>query len=841
MVTIGWLDAIKSWAWIHLLATTCKNKKRKNGVKMKKLSLYFIIVILWSSGLFADGVQPTGSGTETDPYQVETLDNLLWISTNDDSWGSHFVQTANIDATDTQNWNDGEGFSPIGITWNNYFTGTINGQDHTIDGLYINRSSDILQGLFGYVVGAMIENLGIINIDVSGNDLVGGLVALIDSTSSINNCYSSGDVNGNNEVGGIVGSDNSSSIVSNCYSACNVNGNDNVGGIIGIGSLSNCHNTGNINGNENVGGVVGKGFIVSSCFNTGSVVGNNHVGGLVGWNRNIISNCYSTGNVNGNSQFGGLVGFVDYGGIQVSNSYYNYDTVLINGVNAITIGALDNELYTEWFDNDLVLNIDEHLTLNGSDYQITNVFDFNKLLAFGQFEHHFLLTNDIDLSMYNDFYIPYFSGNFDGDNHIIDNLTVNLNNHSNIGLFGFTSEAIIENVGVTNVDINGDECVGGLMGTGSTINNCYSTGSVVGNTRVGGLVGTNSGSISNSSSSGTVIGEGWLGGLAGWNYYGTSINSCYSSSNVSGTDNYVGGLVGNSGTNSTVTDCYSIGNMSGEYAVGGLVGSGGTISNCYSTGSVTGDIHIGGLVGSGASISNSYSTSNVNGNIKVGGLMGFKGLYLSINNCYSTGLIVGNSDVGGLIGNIVGSIPVLNSFWNIETSGQTTSAGGTGKTTAEMQNVATYTSLATVGLDEPWDFIGNPFDDTGNEDFWDIDGINNDGYPFLTTTPLIGIDDEVVTEIPEVSKLLDNYPNPFNPTTTISFSIPKASEVELAVFNIKGQKVRTLTNAIYSIGDHYVIWNGVDESGKSISSGVYFYKLNVNGKPHSMKKCILLK
>jgi hypothetical protein len=86
-----------------------------------------------------------------------------------------------------------------------------------------------------------------------------------------------------------------------------------------------------------------------------------------------------------------------------------------------------------------------------------------------------------------------------------------------------------------------------------------------------------------------------------------------------------------------------------------------------------------------------------------------------------------------------------------------------------------------------------------------------------------------------------NFPNPFNPTTTFSFSIPNESKVELSIFNIKGQKIKTLVKDQYLVGNHSIIWNGDDDSGKSVSSGIYFYKLNVNGKTEAAKKCLLLK
>ena len=94
-------------------------------------------------------------------------------------------------------------------------------------------------------------------------------------------------------------------------------------------------------------------------------------------------------------------------------------------------------------------------------------------------------------------------------------------------------------------------------------------------------------------------------------------------------------------------------------------------------------------------------------------------------------------------------------------------------------------------------------------------------------------------EIIQIS--LQNYPNPFNPTTTISFSIPEEIKVDISVYNIKGQKVRTLTNNNFDRGNHSVIWNGYNDSGKLVGSGVYFYKMNLNGKSESVKKCLLLK
>ena len=88
---------------------------------------------------------------------------------------------------------------------------------------------------------------------------------------------------------------------------------------------------------------------------------------------------------------------------------------------------------------------------------------------------------------------------------------------------------------------------------------------------------------------------------------------------------------------------------------------------------------------------------------------------------------------------------------------------------------------------------------------------------------------------------LGNYPNPFNPTTTISFSTTESTEsTELAIYNIKGQKVKTLVNEKLDVGTHQVVWDGKDESSKPVSSGIYFYKMN-NGEYTSTRKMILMK
>ncbi|MCK4312574.1 MAG: T9SS type A sorting domain-containing protein [Candidatus Cloacimonetes bacterium] len=116
-----------------------------------------------------------------------------------------------------------------------------------------------------------------------------------------------------------------------------------------------------------------------------------------------------------------------------------------------------------------------------------------------------------------------------------------------------------------------------------------------------------------------------------------------------------------------------------------------------------------------------------------------------------------------------------------------------------------------------------------------VNGYN--GVSILDLESITSINENQIVQ-PDIE--LNNYPNPFNPTTMISFSIPEASKVELSIYNIKGQKVKTLVNSKFIKGNHLIIWNGNDESGKQVASGVYFYKLKA-GKYTKTKRMILIK
>jgi hypothetical protein len=107
------------------------------------------------------------------------------------------------------------------------------------------------------------------------------------------------------------------------------------------------------------------------------------------------------------------------------------------------------------------------------------------------------------------------------------------------------------------------------------------------------------------------------------------------------------------------------------------------------------------------------------------------------------------------------------------------------------------------------------------------------GFMYLGT----GTKDDILSN---KTGLLSNYPNPFNPTTTIKFNIEQNEQVKMEIYNLKGQKVKTLVEDKLEAGKYTITWNGKDDNGKSVSSGIYFYKMN-SGKFTSTKKMILMK
>ncbi|HMH70265.1 MAG TPA: hypothetical protein VK502_02605, partial [Candidatus Saccharimonadales bacterium] len=175
----------------------------------------------------------------------------------------------------------------------------------------------------------------------------------------------------------------------------------------------------------------------------------------------------------------------------------------------------------------------------------------------------------------------------------------------------------------------------------------------------------------------------------------------------------------------------------GQHYVGGVAGriSGGDgIYEVGITGEVSGVTAVGGVVGrNDYLVMNSYShatISGVSGSGTGGGLAGENGGF--ILRSYSTGIVPNGPGKGGIIGYDADSGGSPGTFWDKQASGITVSAGdGVSKTTDELKNIATFTDTATFGLGAAWDFVGNPNNDTANDDIWSIDPLINQGYPYL--------------------------------------------------------------------------------------------------------------
>ena len=126
---------------------------------------------------------------------------------------------------------------------------------------------------------------------------------------------------------------------------------------------------------------------------------------------------------------------------------------------------------------------------------------------------------------------------------------------------------------------------------------------------------------------------------------------------------------------------------------------------------------------------------------------------------------------------------------------------------------------------------------------FNVDAIASDGEFDVGQTWLVHVLEGVVSDpvlIPQITKLQQNIPNPFNPETTIHYSMKDAGRVKIEIFNIKGEKIRTLVDEYKNVGYHSTIWNGKDNSGKTVASGMYFYNMRTE-KYHKIRKMLLIK
>ncbi|MDH4068023.1 MAG: hypothetical protein OEU97_03715 [Dehalococcoidia bacterium] len=654
---------------------------------LKRFGILLITAALIAGMAACDGGPPCPCTTSPPSQNLEIRTWYDLNATRDNLAGNHTLMS-DLDSN-TPGYtelaspiaNQGKGWQPIGtfipMCSCASFTGTLDGQGYEIRDLYINRPDEYLVGLFGcvYEQGGVIENVGVTNFTVIGKSTVGGLVGR--NMGTVSSSYAIGNVNADVSVGGLVGYNQGP--VSNCYATGNVV----AGGVVG--------NVSAVIGGFGVGGLIGlsEGGPVDNCYFAGNVTSYLScadkwnflagVGGLVGVNYDTVSNSHSNANVTGKYGVGGLVGRNLYG--TISNSYFtgsvtgSADVGGLMGSN-MGDGSLSNSFY----------NYDEAL-INGESINTMGALfdkDFEEWLANGKF-----LDVNERLSQENGYYVV---------NNVTDFKE----------LMAFGQNATLKFRLKNDLD----------LATESNFYIPYLAGEFDGNGH----------KISNLSLNSDLVS---LLGLFGYLAPGGKVTQVgVENVNVTGYSS-VGGLVGGT-RHGTVSDCYSTGNVAGNSCVGGLAGDSGfgIVSDSYSTATVTGYSVVGGLIGgnsgtvTGGTVSNSCSHGDVTGSAAVGGLVGVN--QGTVSNSYSTGTVIGDEGVGGLAGVNSGLGTVNNSFWDIQSSGQSASDGGTGKNTTEMQDIVTFS-------DAGWNITAVALNETNPAYIWNI--VSNVTYPFLTWQP----------------------------------------------------------------------------------------------------------
>jgi hypothetical protein len=682
----------------------------------------------------------TGSGTSEAPYMIYDVYGLQAMP---GYLFSSFKLANNINASSTSGWNAGAGFASIGSGSPSPFSGMLDGDSKTVSGLTINRPGVSYSGLFGYISGATIQNIGMTDVGIVGGTYSGGLVGC-SRNSNITQAYASGSVLGLGDyVGGLAGFNFNNATITNSYSSVSVTGGARVGGLVGgnDGSavITGSYATGIVNGGERIGGLVGYNTGSSSIINsysTGSVNGTSKlVGGLVGWNNNgsFIINSYSTSAVTGSGDcIGGLAG-ENYGSTITGS--YAIGTVIGNGnevgglVGANSVEGLITDSYYVG-------------SITGRGDHVGGLVGYNRSSS---------IVNS------------YVAGTVTGGDYDTGGL-VGMNCGSLVG-----TNYIISTIAGSYAagSVAGDDFVGGLIGwnLGSIVIDSHFSGSVSGGDRVGGFVGGNSdeGLIADSYAAGSIAGENYVGGFAGENFYAT-ITGSYVSGSVSGDKDYVGGFAGKSSV-ANIADSYASTSVSGRNSVGGLIGwnYGAAVSNTYTTGAVNanGD-EIGGLVGTnsdGSSIANSYASSIVNGKKQVGGLVG-RNIDSSITNSYAVGAAFakGNGVVGGLIGTNVFGV-LTNAWWYNAVNSSGVGSGpflGVTKTSAAAAFYPPTHPVYAAGTPGQWDRVTPVWDFYVNE-LPKLHFENHVGSPYalLTGNPVAAAVATLQTE-PSLKTLLNN-------------------------------------------------------------------------------------
>jgi filamentous hemagglutinin family protein len=680
------------------------------------------------------GTPNSGQSLSINGQAYTLLYSMADVQNINNNLGGYYALALPLDASGVTNW------TPIGtdggenVLSGGGFAGAFQGLGNTISNLTINLPSTSYVGLFGYSSG-LIQNLGLVGGSVTGNSTVGGLIGLNNGT--VTNAYTTGAVTGSgsgaSDVGGLIGY-NLSGTVTNAYTTGAVIGGSgsgsSVGGLIGLiysGTVTNAYATGAVTGgvrgsSSNVGGLVGlNGGAVSDAYATGAVIGGggfSNVGGLIGNNLlGTVTNAYATGAVtggggSGSSFVGGLIG-INQG--TVSDAYA---TGAVSGSGSSpSVGGLIGQNYfgtvTNAYATGVVTGAGSLGGLVGSSssgtisqsYWDISTSGIGGQNGVGNVANAPGVTGLTTAQFGNaaNFVGWNFGTTPGGSGWVIVDSDGSLNNAN--GASGATRPMLLSEWSTTITNPHQLQLMELAPNANYTLANNIDLGPALANaSEVWGP---------NGSAGFVPIGLGGAAPFTGtFNGNGNIISNLMINLPLS---EYVGlfGLLSSGGLIENVG--IAGGSVTGNSEVGGLVGGiFGTVQNAYATDAVTGNSYVGGLVGgSSGLVSQSYATGTVTGNSGsslVGGLIGANGGG-TVTQSYAIGAVIagpGSSSVGGLIGGNGGN--VTSSYWNIQTSGQTVSDGGTGLTTAQFQSGLPNGFAATV---------------------WGSNPNVNNGYPYL--------------------------------------------------------------------------------------------------------------
>ncbi len=618
-------------------------------------------------------------------------------------------------------------------------------------------------GLVGINHGGLItDSVSLCRVSEQGSHAAGGLVEVNTYGGIIRDCYATGYVTGSSRVGGLVGHNTKNSIIEKSFSTGRVYSEGNsVGGLVGQNDfeahIKDCYATGIVTGNGGVGGLVGKNTnrttfypyeigTIERCYSTGQVTGTIYTGGLVGrgdpmttkwsfWDIQSSGQTISDGGMGRtSSEMHSANTYMTWGctpeACWIINENYNTPPLF-------TYQQIPGELITTGpFGNDCSTTGDPN-----NPFCIYTAKQFNAIGTDPDYwDKHFKLMNDIDMNHLNgqpvnhigedptarenispEFPLQFFTGSFDGNNHVIDNLTMTGvfdNIDTSIGLFRLMgTTAVVKNLGLTNTHLN---------------------------------IQTNSAYIS-------------AAPLVGYNGYGDpydppylfltggKILNCFVKDSTLESENnrtYISGLIARNHIEGIVKNCFTDITLITAAGAGITESNAGTISNCYTKGMIT---DIGSFTSEGEGISgialfnfsyeelyqkgmieNSYSIANIICDpVSTAAGISIYQYQTNLRHCYFAGTFLGTGNNFGLVAYDEENSTFTKCFWDTTKNPGIVGVGNIPDPADAIGEITTNLQLRQTFTDAGWDFVGESTN--GPDDHWRI--CENNSYPTLSWQP----------------------------------------------------------------------------------------------------------